>query len=90
MEQATLWSVSIVVSVLLTWLVTSASMRWGRGRGLVRRPATVRMENTERLWQAKNQRAQGCREMLRALGQFLLAAILVFLLALLLGGYVGR
>lgn len=82
-------SASILTSVLLTWLVSSAAMRWSRGRGLVHRPATVRMENAERLWRAKAHRAQGCREMVRALAQFALAGLLLYLLALLVGGGAG-
>lgn len=69
---------------LLTVMITSANERWRRGRGLRRVPEKVERENVERIWKAKNDQAQGCREMLRAAGQITAAAVIIFFLGLFL------
>lgn len=71
---------------LLTWIITSAYNRWRRGRGLRRVPTKVERENAERMWQAKNDQAQGCREMLRAMGEWSMVGVIIFLIGLFLGG----
>lgn len=89
MGQSITTAILIVLSSLFTWQVTSASARWRRGRGLLRRPAVVETENMERMWRARTDRARGWREVLRAVGQWMVALVLVFVLAWLWGGTNG-
>ena len=89
MEQSITTAILIVLSSLFTWQVTSASVRWRRGRGLLRRPAVVETENVERMWRARTDRARGWREVLRAVGQWMVALVLIFVLAWLWSGTVG-
>lgn len=76
----------LVSGGMLTWMYNSANARWRRGRGLRRVPAKVERENIERMWQAQSDKAQGCREMLRAIGEWSMVVVIVFLLGLFLGG----
>lgn len=74
----------LLFGVLTAWLIASASGRWRRGRGLLRTVDKVRSENSERLWQAKSDRAQGWRELLRAVGEWSVVGVIVFLLGVVL------
>lgn len=82
--------VVMILSVLITAQLLSAAMRWNRGRGLLRRPEVVEMENQERLWKARADRAKGRRELLRAVGQYVIVVALVGMLGVILGGTLGR
>ncbi|MBV7327430.1 hypothetical protein KFU94_04050 [Chloroflexi bacterium TSY] len=88
-EDITIYT-SIVISfglgIALSWLIASATARWRRGRGLILRPQIVRSENIERMRDARNNRAQGWRELWRASGEWLIVVILVFLLGIIWGG----
>jgi hypothetical protein len=81
--------VSLCLASMLTWLAVDASNRWSRGRGLVRRPALVRYENTQRMSKAHADRGQGFRELMRAVIRITFALMLVIVLGVLLGGYYG-
>jgi len=69
---------------LLTWIISSATNRWKRGRGLRRVPTKVERENEERMWKAKNDQAQGCREMLRSVGEWSVGIMIIFVLGMVL------
>lgn len=90
MEQSITTIVLVLLAIMLTWQVMSASACWLRGRGLVRRPLVVESENAARMWRAKSDRAQGLRELLRAVGQWMVAMVLVFALVLLWSGTVAN
>lgn len=86
MEQSITTVVLVALAIILTWQVMGASARWRRGRGLLRRPVVVESENMERMWRAKSDRAQGLRELLRSIGQWMVAMVLIFVLVLLWSG----
>ncbi len=75
-----------LLGIVLTWLLTSATTRWRRGRGLIRTPRKVRLENERRLREAHSDRAQGWRELGRALMQFALLLLVVGLAVVALVG----
>jgi len=79
-------TIGLFCGSLLTWIISSAYNRWKRGRGLRRVPQKVERENAERMWQAKSDQAQGCREMLRAVGEYSIVVVIIFFLGLFLGG----
>ena len=90
MEQIIIVAVVMTLSVLITAQVMGAAMRWSRGRGLLRRPEIVEVENQERLWKAKADRARGWRELFRAAGQYVIVVVLIGMLGVILGGTLGR
>jgi hypothetical protein len=77
---------SFAFGCIVTWLWMTAHSRWQRGRGLIGRPGVVLAENEKRLREATQNRAQGCREMLRALVEVGVLLILTFLTSMFLGG----
>lgn len=89
--QADGWLVigTIGLTALATWLVSESTVRWRRGQGLLGAPARAERENQERLLKAKADRAQGWRELWRALGGLAIAVVLVGLLGFYLGAVMG-
>ena len=54
MEQEITVAIVVSLSVLITAQLMGASMRWSRGRGLLRRPHIVEAENQERAVDGKS------------------------------------
>jgi hypothetical protein len=79
----------MILTALATWLMIDASRRWNQGRGLLRRPDVVALENEERMWQARTHRRQGWRQIFRAIAFWLLVVALVALGSFLMGGVLG-
>ncbi len=75
-----------LLGIVLMWLLKSATTRWRRGRGLIRTPRKVRIENERRLREARSDHAQGWRELGRAIGEWSVILTIVFLMGLVLAG----
>lgn len=75
-----------IFGCLVAYLWVSAATRWRRGRGLFDKPSTVAVENEKRMREARSDRSQGWRELLRSMLEVLLAGLLVFLIVVLIIG----
>jgi len=80
---------TIGLTALVTWLAAQSTERWRRGRGLLGAQARAERENIERLLRAKSDRAQGWRELGRAVGGLAVAVALLGLLGFFLGAVIG-
>ena len=80
---------TIGLTALVTWLAAQSTERWRRGRGLLGAEARAERENIERLLRAKSDRAQGWREVGRAVAGLAVAVALAGLVLIVLIG-LGR
>lgn len=80
---------TIGMTALTTWLAARSTERWRRGRGLLGAEARAERENIERLLRAKSDRAQGWRELGRAVLEFGVALLLAGGLGFFLGAAIG-
>lgn len=80
---------TIGLTALVTWLAAQSTERWRRGRGLLGAEARAERENIERLLRAKSDRAQGWRELWRAVVEFVIALTFAGLLGFFVGAAAG-
>jgi len=67
-----------ILGMVMTWLIRDAIDRWRRGRGLMEVPDRVRQRHEIEIAKAKEDRSQGCREVMRSLGYFFALLLLIF------------
>lgn len=77
---------SFAFGCLVAYLWVSATTRWRRARGLLDKPSRVAAENEKRMREARSDRSQGWRELLRSVLEAVLALVLVFLVVIVLAG----
>ena len=77
---------SFAFGCLVAYLWVNATTRWRRARGLLDKPSRVAAENEKRMREARSDRSQGWRELLRSMLEVLLALLLVFLVVVLISG----